>query len=80
VNGRPVNIPAYKVKPGDEIKVRRDDSTVVAVALEAARIRTVPSWLAFNEQEKSGKVLALPERDEMEMGVEEHLIVEFYSR
>lgn len=80
VNGRTVNIPSYKVKPGDEIKVRRPDSAVVDVALEATRIRTVPSWLAFNEQEKSGKVLALPERDEMEMGVEEHLIVEFYSR
>jgi small subunit ribosomal protein S4 len=80
VNGRTVNIPSYKVKPGDEIKVRRPDSAVVDVALEATRVRTVPSWLAFNEQEKSGKVLALPERDEMEMGVEEHLIVEFYSR
>ena len=80
VNGRTVNIASYKVKPGDEIKVRRPDSAVVDVALEATRVRTVPSWLAFNEQEKSGKVLALPERDEMEMGVEEHLIVEFYSR
>lgn len=80
VNGGTVNIPSYKVKPGDEIKVRRPDSAVVDVALEATRVRTVPSWLAFNEQEKSGKVLALPERDEMEMGVEEHLIVEFYSR
>src|SRR2546430_1834041 len=80
VNGRTVNIPAFKVKVGDEIKVRHGDSTVIAFALEASRVRTVPSWLAFNEQEKSGKVLALPERDEMEMGVEEHLIVEFYSR
>jgi small subunit ribosomal protein S4 len=80
VNGRVVNIPAYTVKPGDEIKVRKPDGEVVAVALEASRVRTVPSWLSFNEQEKSGKVLALPERDEMEMGVEEHLIVEFYSR
>ena len=80
VNGRPVNIPAYKVKPGDEVKVRDGESTVIAVALEASRVRLVPSWLAFNEQENSGKVLALPERDEMEMGVEEHLIVEFYSR
>lgn len=80
VNGRTVNIPSYKVKPGDEIKVRRPGSAVIDVALEATRVRTVPSWLAFNEQEKSGKVLALPERDEMEMGVEEHLIVEFYSR
>jgi small subunit ribosomal protein S4 len=80
VNGRIVNVPAYQLKSGDEIKSRRGDSTVIAFALEASRVRTVPSWLSFNEQEKSGKVLALPERDEMEQGVEEHLIVEFYSR
>jgi small subunit ribosomal protein S4 len=80
VNGRTVNIPAYQVKPGDEIGVRRGDSAVIAVALDQARVRTVPSWLAFNEQDRSGKVLAMPEREEMEMGVEEHLIVEFYSR
>jgi small subunit ribosomal protein S4 len=80
VNGRIVNIPSYQVKPGDEIKVRHPDSPVIAVALEAARVRTVPSWLGFNEDEKSAKVVALPERDEMEMGVEEQLIVEFYSR
>ena len=80
VNGRPVNIPAYQLKPGDEVKVRRGNGAVVDAALEAARVRIVPSWLAFNEQDKSGKVLAQPEREEMEMGVEEHLIVEFYSR
>jgi small subunit ribosomal protein S4 len=80
VNGKTVNIPAYQVKPGDEIRVRKGDSPVIAVALDASRVRTTPSWLAFNESEKSGKVLALPEREEMEMGVEEQLIVEFYSR
>jgi len=80
VNGRIVNVPSYQVKPGDEVKVRHGESPVIAFALEASKVRTVPSWLSFNEQEKSGKVLALPERDEMEMGVEEHLIVEFYSR
>jgi len=80
VNGRTVNIPAFQVKPGDEIKVRKGESPVIAVALDASRVRTVPSWLAFNESEKSGKVLTLPEREEMETGVEEQLIVEFYSR
>jgi len=80
VNGRTVNIPAFQVKPGDEIKVRKGESPVIAVALDASRVRTTPSWLAFNESEKSGKVLTLPEREEMETGVEEQLIVEFYSR
>jgi len=80
VNGRTVNIPAYHVKPGDEIRVREPDGSVIAVALEASRVRTVPSWLAFNDEEKSAKILALPDRQEMESGVEEQLIVEFYSR
>jgi ribosomal protein S4 len=40
----------------------------------------VPSWLSFNGDEKTAKVLARPDRHEMEGGVEEQLIVEFYSR
>jgi small subunit ribosomal protein S4 len=80
VNGRTVNIPSYQLKPGDEIRVRKGDSPVVAVALEASRVRPIPSWIASNESEKSGKILSLPEREEMETGVEEQLIVEFYSR
>ena len=80
VNGKTVNIPAFQVKPGDEIRVRNADSGVIAIALDASRVRTTPSWLAFNDSVKSGKILALPGRDEMETGVEEQLIVEFYSR
>jgi small subunit ribosomal protein S4 len=80
VNGRTVNIPAYHVKPGDEISVKEPEGAVIVVALDASRVRTVPSWLAFNEEEKSAKILALPDREEMEAGVEEQLIVEFYSR
>jgi small subunit ribosomal protein S4 len=80
VNGRIVNVPSAQLKPGDVVRVRSAEGAVVEVALEASRVRTMPSWLSFNEEEKSGKVLALPERHEMETGVEEHLIVEFYSR
>ncbi|MDQ6637489.1 MAG: 30S ribosomal protein S4 [Candidatus Dormibacteraeota bacterium] len=80
VNGRTVNVPAYQLKPGDVLKVRAADSAVIAVARDASQARTVPSWLAFNESDQSGKLLSLPEREEMESGVEEQLIVEFYSR
>src|SRR5437588_253594 len=81
VNGRVVNIPSFKVKVGDQVKVRDSGSDgVIEIALDASKSRVVPSWLSFNEEEKSGKVLSLPDRGEMEMGVEEHLIVEFYSR
>lgn len=82
VNGRVVNVPSYQVRVGDVIKVRERsaDDEVFRVALDAARSRSVPSWLSFNDEELSGKVLTLPERGEMEPTVEEHLIVEFYSR
>jgi len=81
VNGRVVNIPSFKVKVGDQVKVRDSGSDgVIEIALDASKSRVVPSWLSFNEEEKSGKVLSLPDRGEMEIGVEEHLIVEFYSR
>ena len=80
VNGRSVNVPSYRLKPGDEVRVKGSTNAAIDIALDASRTRVVPSWLAFNEEQRSGKVLALPERGEMEPGVEEHLIVEFYSR
>jgi small subunit ribosomal protein S4 len=79
VNGKLVNVPSYQLKPGDELKVKGSDG-VFDVVLEASKVRPVPSWLAFNTDEKSAKILARPERHEMESGVEEQLIVEFYSR
>ncbi len=80
VNGKLVNVPSFQVKPGDVVKVRANGNQAVEVALEASRIRTVPSWISFNPDERSGKVISLPDRHEMEQGVEEQLIVEFYSR
>ena len=79
VNGRTVNVPSYQVKPGDVLKVKPANG-VIDVALEASKVRPVPSWLSFNGEDKTAKILARPERHEMETGVEEQLIVEFYSR
>ena len=79
VNGKLVNVPSYQVKPGDELKVKGSDG-VFDVVLDASKVRPVPSWLSFNTDQKSGKILARPERHEMESGVEEQLIAELYSR
>jgi len=79
VNGRTVNVPSFQVKVGDVLKVKPSNG-VTDVALEASRVRPVPSWLSFSADDKSAKILARPERHEMETGVEEQLIVEFYSR
>lgn len=80
VNGRAVNVPSFRLKPGDVIKVRGSEDVAIQTAIEGSRVRPAPSWVSFNEDELTGRVLALPERGEMEMGVEEQLIVEFYSR
>jgi len=53
---------------------------VFDLVLEASKVRPVPSWLSFNTDQKSAKILTRPERHEMESGIEEQLIVEFYSR
>jgi len=79
VNGKLVNVPSFQLKPGDELKVKGSDG-VFDVAMDSSKVRPVPSWLAFNADDKSGKILARPERHEMESGIEEQLIVEFYSR
>src|SRR2546428_5526149 len=79
VNGKKGNVPSFQGKPRDEVKVKTSDG-VFDVALESSKVRPVPSWLSFNTDEKSGKILARPDRHEMESGVEEQLIVEFYSR
>ncbi|MGH7866081.1 MAG: 30S ribosomal protein S4 [Candidatus Dormibacteraceae bacterium] len=79
VNGRRVDIPSYQIRVGDEVKIR-EKSGVIELAMEAARLRTMPSWLAPQTDELLAKILGLPERTDMESGVEEQLIVEFYSR
>lgn len=82
VNGRKVDIPSYLVKPGDVIRVRdasRDNGYFKNIA-ERLESHRPPPWLQLNPQEMSGQVLRLPVREEIDTRVQEHLIVEFYSR
>ena len=82
VNGQKVDIPSYLVKPGDEIKVReiRKDSKVIKENVEANSSRPVPAWLEKDEAGLSGKVVRLAAREDVDIPVEEHLIVELYSK
>ncbi len=82
VNGRKVSIPSYLVKPGDVIKVRelKKDKTVVKENLEINHSRNIPTWLERNEKNLSGKVVRLASREDVDIPVEEHLIVELYSK
>ncbi len=78
VNGKKVGIPSFQVKTGSTIAIlgRMLDNTQVKKAMEVST--TLPGWLV--RQATVGKVLRLPERSEMEEGINESLIVEYYSR
>jgi small subunit ribosomal protein S4 len=82
VNGHKVDISSYNVKAGDEIEVRaRTGARQIATRnLDETRMRTPPPWLTLNAEALKATVNRLPVRDEMEPGINEQLIVEFYSR
>ena len=82
VNGKKVDIASYLVKPGDEIAIReiRKDNPVVKANIEAGSVRPLPEWLKLEAEKLSGKVIRLANRDEIDLQVEEHLIVELYSK
>ncbi|MEG1835022.1 MAG: 30S ribosomal protein S4 [Oscillospiraceae bacterium] len=82
VNGKKVDVPSYLLKVGDTISIKdksREGEKIKAV-LEANASRPVPQWLDKNAETISAKVINLPEREQIEAPVEEHLIVEFYSK
>ncbi len=81
VNGSRVNIPSYLVKAGDIIAVKENkvDKTLFA-DIKAGKTENLPSWLEFDNATLSGKVLELPTREGLDIAVEEHLIVELYSK
>ena len=80
VNGKKVNIPSYQVKVGDVIAVKESKQSLeMFSSLKGLKVNT-PKWLEFNTDALTGKVLALPEREDIDLNIQEHLIVEFYSR
>jgi small subunit ribosomal protein S4 len=82
VNGRKVNIPSYLIRVGDVITVREKskESPRIKELLERAGDRTPPSWLELEAEQARARVVDLPTRDQIDATVQEHLIVELYSR
>ena len=83
VNGQRVDIPSYLVKVGDVIEVREKSRASVkfkGLVGEDAPMVTTPKWLERAKNTLQGKVVALPVRDDIDFPVEEHLIVELYSK
>ena len=82
VNGRRVDIPSYQVKVGDVIAVseKSNSSTRFKTMKEEDAFVTTPKWLERDKNILQGKVIALPARDDIDFEVEDHLIVELYSK
>jgi len=82
VNGRIVNIPSYELKEGDVVTVKEKSRSLAVIreALETVVRRGIPQWLEVDKENFTGKVKALPTREELTMPVQEQLVVELYSK
>ena len=83
VNGKCVNIPSYLIKAGDVIEVRessRSSAKFSKLVGPDAPLVVTPAWLERDKDALKGKVIRLPERSDIDFEVEEHLIVELYSK
>ena len=82
VNGSKVDIPSYLVKPGDVVAVREKSKSSVRIKeiVEANEKRIIPKWLSMDKNKLEGKVIQLSDREDIDYDVEEHLIVELYSK
>jgi small subunit ribosomal protein S4 len=82
VNGKRVTIPSYQVKEKDVVAVRERSRSLSMFkeTVEAGAAKAVPNWLSVDFENLSGQVLALPNREDIDIPIQEHLIVELYSK
>jgi len=83
VNGKKVNIPSYLVKAGDVIEVAESSRASVAfkrLVGENAVMFLLPAWLEREKNTLKGTVTRMPTREDIDLPIEEHLIVELYSK
>ncbi len=82
VNGKKVNIPSYLVEAGDVIAVKERSASEIEhfKALKEGPGRSIPQWLSVDYEKLEGKVEALPARSDIDYEIQEHLIVELYSK
>jgi small subunit ribosomal protein S4 len=82
IDGRKITIPSFQVREGQSIVVKENSkkNDFIRAAVESARGRGIPDWLELNAESYTGKVLALPKREDIKLPIQEQLIVELYSR
>ena len=82
VNGRTVDIPSYRLRPGDEVRVAPASRELASVHSSLAALsRAAPvSWIAVDTEQATGKITERPTRDAIPVAAQEQLIVELYSK
>lgn len=82
VNGKKVTIPSYQVSVGDVISVKdsRKEQPLFVDIKQSKKSGSIPKWLDFTPEALEGKVIARPERDDIDMNIQEQMIVELYSK
>jgi len=82
VNGKKVNIPSFQVKIGDVIEIREKSKKleILESSKQFASGLAQPTWIQIDREALSGKIIALPKREEIQLPVNEQLIVELYSK
>jgi len=82
VNGKKVDIPSYLCKAGEVVAIKNASrsSDKIKAVLEANGSKPIPKWLDLNRDTCEGRIINLPEREDVDLPIEEHLIVELYSK
>ncbi len=82
VDGKNVNIPSYQVKPGMVIALKESSRSIerFKTNVEENAYHTMPRWMEFDAANLVGKIVAIPTREDVDLPIEEHLIVELYSK
>ncbi len=80
VNGKIVDIASFQVKEGDSVSVKKTDCVKIQESVEKNSARPAPAWLSKDTEKMSATVSKLPDREDIDFDIEEHLIVELYSK
>ena len=80
INGSKVNIPSYLVSKNDVVALAESGNEKAKVIMEQTAGRVVPAWIEFNAEQRKATIVELPKREDIDLEVQEHLIVELYSK
>lgn len=82
VNGKNANIPSMLLKVGDEIAIKdsKKDRPKIKTIIEKAEGKIIPKWVEVDKENGKGKIIAMPQREDIDFEIDEQLIVELYSK